>query len=44
MAWNTYFICGNPNHYEGEGGFTYDSIKVDECDDSYLKSDLGGDK
>jgi hypothetical protein len=25
-------VCGTQNWWEGEGGYTYNSIRVDECD------------
>lgn len=37
---NAYLVCGNQNWYEGEGGYTYDSIRVDECDDSTFDAKL----
>lgn len=42
-AFNAYLICGNQNWYEGEGGWTFDSLRIDECDDSGAKADLGDD-
>lgn len=33
-AFNAYLVCGNKNWYEGEGGWTYDSLMIDECDDA----------
>jgi hypothetical protein len=33
-------VCGNQNWYEGEGGWTYDSLRIDECDDSFVLADL----
>lgn len=39
-GWNGYLACGNQNWFEGEGGWTYDSLQVDECDDSFVLSKL----
>ena len=39
-AFNAYYVCGNQNWYEGEGGWTYDSLRIDECDDSYVLADV----
>lgn len=39
-AFNAYLVCGNQKWWEGEGGWTYDSLLIDECDDSYVTVDL----